>query len=409
MQMVYLVDMTREEKEKELYALLHSGVVRQKTQLHSLLEYLGTKAIETPEVALKEYTIGVDALGKPADYDPRLDPTIRVEVAKLRKKLTEHYQGAGAGHPVRLEIPKGAYLPVFVAAPPAEESLRRRVVPRWWVLALAGVALAAAIVTPWLVERRSRPPLAPELEAFWAPHFDDAPTLLVYGAPLFLKMQGTYFRNPDVNRPEDFAENGKTQRVLGALEPRESRPVYTFTGVGEAEALFYLTRLLASRGAQLMVERSDTVGWGDLKGKHVIFLGGRKFNPQLPDLPFKPKFQAINRKIVNLEPRAGEPAEYMTASLTSHGEITEEYALISVYPGFTPHTRLVTLECSSTEGTQAAAEFLTRPDMVGQLLARGIPLKAERGVFRPFQVVIGAKLNKGVVVSLFYKTHRVLS
>jgi hypothetical protein len=407
--MFYLIDVTREEKERELQNLLHSGMVREKTQLHSLLVYLGGKAIETPEEALKEYTIGVDALGKPADYDPRIDPTIRVEVAKLRKKLAEHYQGAGAGHPVRLEIPKGHYLPAFVVAPPAGEPLRRRVVPRWWALALAGVALAAAIATPWLAERRSRPRLAPELEIFWAPHFDGAPTLLIYGAPLFLKMQGTFFRNPDVNRPEDFAENSKTQRVLGALEPRESRPVYTFTGVGEAEALFYLTRLLASRGAQLVVERSSTIGWEDLKDKHVVFLGGRKFNPQLPDLPFKPKFQAVNRKIVNLEPRAGEPAEYPTASLTSHGEITEEYALISVYPGFTGHTRLVTLECSSTEGTLAAAEFLTRPDMVAQLLAHGIPLKAERGVFRPFQVVIGAKFNKGIVVSLFYKTHRVLS
>jgi len=407
--MVYLVDMTREEKEKELSALLRSGMVREKTQLHSLLVYLGTKAIETPAEPLKEYTIGVDALGKPADYDPRLDPTVRVEVAKLRKRLTEHYQGAGADHPVRLEIPKGAYLPVFVAAPPVAESPRRRVVSRWRVLALAGVALAAAIAAPWLVERRSRPRLAPELETFWAPHFDGVPTLLVYGAPLFLKMQGTFFRNPDVNRPEDFAENAKTQRVLGALEPRESRPTHTFTGIGEAEALFYITRLLAARGAILMVERSNTVGWEELKGKHVIFLGGRKFNPQLPNLPFKPKFQAINRKIVNLEPAAGEPAEYLTASLTSHGEITEEYTLISVYPGFSQHTRLVTLECSSTEGTLAAAEFLTRPDLVGQLLARGIPVTAEKGVFRPFQVVIGAKLNKGVVVSLFYKTHRVLS
>jgi hypothetical protein len=277
------------------------------------------------------------------------------------------------------------------------------------VPALAGVALAAAIAAPWLVERRSRPRLAPELETFWAPHFDGVPTLLVYGAPLFLKVRGSFYRNPDVNRPEDFAGNDKTRQLLEALQPRESRPTHTFTGVGEAEALFYLTRLLASRGAQLVVERSNTVGWEDLKNKHVVFLGGRKFNPQLPDLPFKPKFQAINRKIVNLEPRAGEPAEYLTASLTSHGEITEEYALISVYPGFTPRTRLVTLECSSTEGTLAAAEFLTRPDMVGQLLAHGIPLKAEKGVFRPFQVVIGAKLNKGVVVSLFYKTHRVLS
>lgn len=401
--------MTSAEKEKELQTLLHSGVVREKTQLHSLLAYLGSKAVEAPEEALKEYTIGVDALGKPHDYDPRIDPSVRVEIAKLRKKLAEYYYGAGAGHPVRIEIPKGAYLPVFVMAPPSSRFRRWRAVPGWRVVALAALVLAPALATAWLVENRSRHRLAPELETFWAPHFDGTPTLLVYGAPLFLKMQGTFFRNPDVNRPEDFAENSKTQRVLSALEPRESRPVYTFTGVGEAEALFHITRLLASRGAQLRVERSNTAGFEDLKNRHIVFLGGRKFNPQLPELPFRPKFQAVNRKIVNLEPKAGEPAEYKTASSTSHGEITEEYALISVYPGFTPGTRLLTLECSSTEGTLAAAEFLMRPDLVGQLLAQGVPIKTERGVFRAFQVVVGAKLNKGIVVSLFYKTHRVLS
>jgi hypothetical protein len=400
--------MTREEKEKELSVLLHSGVVREKTQLRSLLVYLVGKAIESPEEALKEYTIGVEALGKPRDYDPRIDPSVRVEIAKLRKKLAEHYRDGGALHPVQIEIPKGAYLPVFSSAPPPSTGRRWPALPAGWFLALAGVALTAAGAT-WLVERRSQHRLAPELEAFWAPHFDGTPTLLVYGAPLFLKIQGSFFRNPDVNRPEDFAGNDRTQRVLGALEPRESRPAYTFTGVGEAEALFHITRLLAHRGVQLTVEQSNTAGFEDLKNKHVVFLGGRKFNPQLPELPFKPKFQAINRKVVNLEPRAGEPAEYTTASATSHGEITEEYALISVYPGFTPGTRLLTLECSSTEGTMAAAEFLTRPDLVGTLLTQGVPLKAEHGRYHAFQVVIGAKFKKGVVVSLFYKTHRLLS
>lgn len=384
-------------------------MVREKTQLRSLLEYLGTKAIEAPEEALKEHTIGLEALGKPVDYDPRIDPTVRVEVAKLRQKIAEHYRSAGAGHPIRLDIPKGTYLPVFVEAPPESRLFQRRAFPSARVFALSGFALVAAVAIALLGESWSRHRLSPELESFWAPHFDGTPTLLVYGAPLFLKMQGTYFRNPDVNRPEAFAENSKTQRVLGALEPRETRPVHTFTGVGEAEALFHITRLLASRGAQLRVERSDTVGFEDLRNVHVVFLGGRKYNPQLLDLPFKPKFQEINRKIVNLEPRAGEPAEYTTSSNTSHGDITEEHALISVYPGFTPGTRLLTLECSSTEGTLAAAEFLTRPDLVRELLARGIPLKADRGVYRAFQVVIGAKLNHGVVVSLSYKTHRLLS
>lgn len=276
-------------------------------------------------------------------------------------------------------------------------------------MGLACALVAVLLFIVWDLRRPHPDRSASNLEAFWAPHLSGGiPTLLVYGTPLFLKMQGGFYRNPDVNSPDEFADNRKTQTILRALEPREVRPVHTFTGVGEAEALFRVTRLLASSGARLSVQGSNTVTWEDLKDKHVVFLGGRKFNPQLPNLPYKPKFEAVNRRIVNLEPAAGEPPEYRTASVTSHGEITEEYALISVCPGITAHTRLMALECSSTEGTLAAAEFVTRADTMAQLMALRLPLGEERGKYRAFQVVIGAKFNKGVVVSLFYKTHRVL-
>ncbi len=400
--------MDLEGKQRELKSLLQSGVVRDKTQLHALLAYLGAKAIEGAGEPLKEHRIGVEALGKPPEYDPRIDPTVRVEVAKLRKKLEDYYRDAGAGHPIRILIPKGSYLPVFTTAAVADFAAGRGWgVARRWVLP---VLLAVAAIVPWLARPVKSAQLAPELEAFWAPHFADAtPTLLVYGAPLFLKVQGSYFRNPNVNRPEDFGGDDKTKAVLDALKPRESRPAFTFTGVGEAEALFHLARIMAGRGAEIMVQRSNTTDWEDLKGKHVVFLGGRKYNRQIPEFPFKPKFEAINRRVTNLEPRPGEPAEYRTASVTSYGEITDEYALISVYPGLSEHTRLVALECSSTEGTLAAAEFVTRPDKIAELISHRVPLGLKDGRVQPFQVVIGAKLKRGVVVSLFYKNHRALS
>lgn len=400
--------MEKEGKQRELKALLQSGVVRDRTQLHALLEYLGARAIEGTEEPLKEHRIGVEALGKPSEYDPRIDPTVRVEVAKLRKKLEDFYRDAGAGHSVRILIPKGSYLPVFVTASTAGLAANKGWgVARRWALP---VVLAIAAIVSWMARPTKSAQLAPELEAFWGPHFMGAtPTLLVYGAPLFLKIQGSYFRNPDVNRPEDFAGDDPTKTVLDALKPRESRPAFTFTGVGEAEALFYLARMMSARGVEVMVRRSNTTDWEDLKGKHVVFLGGRKYNRQIPEFPFKPKFEAVNRRITNLDPRPGEPAEYRTVSATSHGEITEEYALISVYPGLTEHTRLVALECSSTEGTLAAAEFVTRPDKIAELIAHRVPLGLKGGRVQPFQVVIGAKLNRGTVVSLFYKNHRTLS
>src|SRR5512147_936017 len=81
----------RPAREAELESILRSGVVREHTQLRSLLMYLGSKSLQDNVEPLKEYTIGVEALNKRAGYDPRLDPSVRAEIAKLRKKLQEYY------------------------------------------------------------------------------------------------------------------------------------------------------------------------------------------------------------------------------------------------------------------------------------------------------------------------------
>src|SRR5688500_1363462 len=57
-------------------ALQHSETHRR------LLRYLAEVSIEG-RTDLKEYTIGLDALGKSADYNPQSDSTVRVQIGKL--------------------------------------------------------------------------------------------------------------------------------------------------------------------------------------------------------------------------------------------------------------------------------------------------------------------------------------
>ncbi|WP_439527724.1 hypothetical protein [Pannonibacter sp.] len=65
-------------------------------------------------VALKGYTIATEALGRGADFNPTTDPIVRVEAARLRKRLQEYYAGTGRDDPIRIDIPKGSYAPQFV-------------------------------------------------------------------------------------------------------------------------------------------------------------------------------------------------------------------------------------------------------------------------------------------------------
>jgi adenylate cyclase len=62
---------------------------------------------------VKEYAIGVEVFERGNDFDPRVDPIVRVQASKLRSKLTEYYSAHGAADPLIIAIPKGSYSATF--------------------------------------------------------------------------------------------------------------------------------------------------------------------------------------------------------------------------------------------------------------------------------------------------------
>ena len=59
--------------------------------------------------------------GRSESFDPQVDPIVRVEAGRLRRALEHYYLTAGKNDPVRIEIPKGSYIPTFhtVQIPPS--------------------------------------------------------------------------------------------------------------------------------------------------------------------------------------------------------------------------------------------------------------------------------------------------
>jgi tetratricopeptide (TPR) repeat protein len=57
--------------------------------------------------------LGVEVFEKGSDYDPRIDPGVRVEMTRVRAKLAEYYVSEGQNSSLRIELPKGSYAPKF--------------------------------------------------------------------------------------------------------------------------------------------------------------------------------------------------------------------------------------------------------------------------------------------------------
>lgn len=84
------------------------------------LRHLVRKHLEGASADLKELSLGVEVFGRGSDFDPRLDPIVRVEASRLRSRLQKYYLGSGADTRVRIQLPRGGYVPAFSYAQPEE-------------------------------------------------------------------------------------------------------------------------------------------------------------------------------------------------------------------------------------------------------------------------------------------------
>ena len=103
-----------ESAREELRFLQSSGIFERSGGLWILLEFVCNKYFEGQADQLKEYTIAVEAFGRPPEFDKKRDSIVRVEAHRLRKRLDQFYHGAGAARPVQVVIPAGQYAPRFV-------------------------------------------------------------------------------------------------------------------------------------------------------------------------------------------------------------------------------------------------------------------------------------------------------
>ena len=82
-------------------------------QLRAFLKYVVHEELAGRGDKIKAYTVAIDALGRAEDFDPATDPVIRVVANRLRKALDAYYAEAGAIGPIRIDLVKGNYRPVF--------------------------------------------------------------------------------------------------------------------------------------------------------------------------------------------------------------------------------------------------------------------------------------------------------
>jgi hypothetical protein len=102
------------EKREALEQVLQSATFGRARQVRNFLRYICEMELAGRAAALHEYLIAVEAMGLPMAYDTEDDSSVRRRAYALRQKLDEVYATELADANVRIDVPKGSYVPRFV-------------------------------------------------------------------------------------------------------------------------------------------------------------------------------------------------------------------------------------------------------------------------------------------------------
>jgi hypothetical protein len=403
---------------------------------------------------LNEHMLGYDVFDRDNTYNPSDDPIVRVFAHEIRKKLEAYYKTEGANDPIRMDIPAGSYQPVFTrqshetAAEASEDVIpahgerevkvpRSRFSPVRLAVTAAALCLIIAVIALAISNRHLQKRVAEaEVEndsatygAVWNTFFTgDNPPLVILSNPPVLRftnpsdpealtkdsiplaaetveaLKSKFVTNPEVSIKDSVGPGGDIESLGGKVVvernqiPRLILSTNGYTGMGEAIALHYLTDFFRKATRSILLKQSRTLSAEDLKEHNVILLGGVWVNEWSSKLTRNEDFVFTSKgTIENRNPRPGEEREYIPQFDRRTGNLLVDYALITVKPNISVANEVMLLAGVYSQGTEAAAEFVTNKTYFDQLNQR---LKQSTGPPRYFQALLKVGVENGIPTTI---------
>lgn len=373
----------RELVLKELNLILESRYFRNAARSKQFLRYVVECTLDHSE-PLKERTIGVELFERRRDYATGDDPVVRVQAGEVRRRLDQYYRERSSPASLRIEIPVGSYNPVF-REPPTEPLLgpaalspktfeaqtisatqakwgRRGIVVLACIILLAIVAIALNV-------RSSRAGQKTAIDEFWEPVFaTPQPALVCLYMPTVYRPTQVLYDRYAKRHPGTFQTH--TDRLAPLpLAPDEKiswgemwkTPDYGVAR-GDAYAAVTLSTLLTRIGKPDQVRIGSDYSFGDLKNSPAIVVGA--FNNRwtlqtTANLHFH--FVADGRYRIREQGVNGRSWE---KHYGKNSEPLDDTAIVARLLNSSTGQFTMIVAGIGTEGTQAASEFVTRPDLL---------------------------------------------
>jgi hypothetical protein len=312
--------------------IANSEIFRGAPVMRTLLIYLWEHRGES----INEYAIGVDGLGRPPEFDPKADATVRVQVARLRAKLKEFYEKEKDTFALRLTVPLGRHelewshdLPAVPAQPVniPERPVRSF---RGLSIALGLAALVLAILAAVLLRenrtlKAAIPRAVPQLPRFWKSFLGTSQhTSVVLPSPVYFRWpaQRIVIRDFNVSEFQSWSSSPVIRDLAKTLGPPSLYQIYV-SGL-DLEAGVRVMEYLKKFNEPVELIESRSLSADSLIVGNVIYLGIPRTVEYLKQVLEKTNFYmdtATPSIVRSRHPAPGEPAEYREVDFSDEHKI----------------------------------------------------------------------------------------
>ena len=108
------LDPPLEHVRSQMEQLLSSPDFKATEAQRSFLVHVIEKTLAGRSNEIKGYTVATEVFGRGENFDQATDPIVSIQANKLRRALERYYLTAGRHDSIRIDIPKGTYVPVFI-------------------------------------------------------------------------------------------------------------------------------------------------------------------------------------------------------------------------------------------------------------------------------------------------------
>lgn len=383
---------------RQLDRILEHHAFKNSKRCPALLRYIVEHVLNGSNGAsLKERTLGVDVFGRALDYDTNSDPIVRATATEIRKRLAQYYHEPGHESDLIIDLPTGSYIPEFrqplieppaLVIPPPRATWRKLGAPVRLVGLAAGLCLAAIAIGAglWHVAAQPTP-----LDEFWSPLIESSSPTVLIGVTTGWCGQANTSGAPTDSLPIP-------QRPGVPLPQPSSPPCSGIQRMAyhDAIAMAKIVGVVQSKGKDFEIRPTPAIDYAELQKEPVVFIGlGSGWAVHIESqMRYRFRFDTVRGLTEIVDSRAPDEKYWGIPMFWSDlpiGQLKRDYGLISRLTDPVTAQSVVAVAGAGAPGTIAAANFLTDPKYMRDVLAKAPKNWSKKNL----QVVIQTEVING--------------